>query len=156
RTFYCSIFDTIFREDDPYFQWLVERGLKLASDPRIGQDPKASPLWWTRSYANFARDEDKGRQLQLLPGARGFASFMGMRIYLYLHAQLCADLAADTTRMQRDARYCAETEKAIRENTGLAVSFADAAELERPSGVEFDRGAVDWDEVREYARVAVE
>ena len=25
RTFYCSILDTIFRDDDPYFQWLVEQ-----------------------------------------------------------------------------------------------------------------------------------
>src|SRR5262249_55716211 len=54
RTFYCSIIDTIFRDDDPYFKWLVERGLKLACDPSTGQDPKASPLWWKRSYANFA------------------------------------------------------------------------------------------------------
>ena len=44
RTFYCSILDTIFRDDDPYFQWLVEHGLELANDPHTGQDPKASPL----------------------------------------------------------------------------------------------------------------
>ena len=156
RTFYCSILDTIFRDDDPYFQWLVEHGLELANDPHTGQDPKASPLWWNRSYANFARDEDKVRRLELLPEPRVFSLFMGMRVYLYLHAQLCADLTADATRMQRDARYRADIEQAIRQHTGLAVSFADVADLDRPSGVEFDRGAVDWDEVREYARVAVE
>jgi hypothetical protein len=87
RTFYCSILDTIFRDDDPYFQWLVEHGLKLANDPHTGQDPKASPLWWNRSYANFERDEDKVRRLELLPEPRVFSLFMGMRVYLYLHAQ---------------------------------------------------------------------
>ena len=104
----------------------------------------------------LARDEDTVRRLELLPEPRVFALFMGMRIYLYLHAQLCADLTADATRMHRDAGYRAEIERAVRQHTGLAVSFADVTDLERPSGVEFDRAAVDWDEVREYARVAVE
>lgn len=156
RTFYCSIFDTIFRDSDPYFKYLVEHGLKLAADPRTGKDPKASSLRWNRSYVNFSRDDDKVRQLELLPEPRTFALFMGMRLYLYLHAQLFADLTADATRMARDSRYRTDLERAIQVETGLSVSFADAADLGRPNGVEFDHQSVDWEEIREHARMAAQ
>ena len=43
-TFYVSVMDTICRDGEPYFSYLVECGLKHAADPRTGQDPTASPL----------------------------------------------------------------------------------------------------------------
>jgi hypothetical protein len=120
RTFYCSVLDTIFRDDDPYFQYLVDCGLKLAVDPRTGEDPTASPLWWTRSYVNLPREEEKVRRLELLPEQNAFAIFMGMRIYLYLRVQISADLSADVTRMARDDAYRADIERTVQWRTGLA------------------------------------
>ena len=79
-----------------------------------------------------------------------------MHIYLYLHAQISADLAADVTRMARDKRYRSDIERAIKRQTGLAVSFADAADVEPPSEVKVDQAAIDWEEIREHARVAVQ
>ena len=80
-------------------------------------------------YQNTPRDEDKVRQLELLPEHHAFALFMGLHIYLYLHAELCADLAADVTRMARDERYRSDIERTIKRKTGLAVSFADVADV---------------------------
>lgn len=155
-TFYVSVVDTICRDGEPYFSYLVDRGLKHAADPRTGKDPTASPLTWTRSYPNPSRDEAKVRQLELLPEHHTFALFMGLHIYLYLHAQISADVAADVTRMARDSRYRSDIERAIKRQTGLTVSFADSADVEPLNDVEVDKAAIDWDEIREHARVAVQ
>ena len=101
-TFYNTTVDIIWRDDDPYFQYLAAHGLKHAAEPWSGTGPKPSPLRWKRMYENIARDADKVRALEVLPEHHAFALFMGLQIYLYLHAQLCADLQADVTRMARD------------------------------------------------------
>ena len=36
------------------------------------------------------------------------------------------------------------------------MSFADVSDVEPPQGVDFDSASIDWDEIREYARVAVQ
>jgi glycosyltransferase involved in cell wall biosynthesis/SAM-dependent methyltransferase len=155
-TFYISVIDTIFRDDEPYFSYLVDRGLKNAADPRTGKDPTASPLTWTRSYPNVARDEAKVRQLELLPEHRVFALFMGLHVYLYLHAQISADLTADVTSIARDDAYRSHIERTVRQETGLAVSFTGADDVEPQYEVQFDHTSVDWGEIREFAGVAVE
>jgi hypothetical protein len=81
---------------------------------------------------------------------------MGLHIYLYLHAQLCADLEADVTRMARDERYRTNIEREIEQKAGLPLSFADVTDVPPQTAVEFDQASVDWDEIREYARVAVD
>ncbi len=156
-TFYVTVMDTIFRDDDPFFRYLLERGVKHAAEnpARVTKDGEL-PLRWQRMYANVSRDQDKADQLEFLPEHQMFALFMGLHIYLYLHARLCADLAADVTRMARDERYRSEIEQAIKQKTGLPVSLADVAEIERPNGIEFDQDSVDWDEIREHARMAVQ
>ena len=111
---------------------------------------------WPRRYPNVARDNDKLRALELLPEPDTFALFMGLHIYLYLHAQLCADLAIDVSRMVRDERYRSDIEQAIEQNTGLAISLADVADVGPPTGLQFDAASVDWDEIREHARTAVQ
>jgi GR25 family glycosyltransferase involved in LPS biosynthesis/glycosyltransferase involved in cell wall biosynthesis len=155
-TFYLSTVDIIWREDDPYFRYLVDRGLKHAAEPWSGNGPKPSPLYWNRMYENIPRDPDKVRPLEILPEHQAFAQFMGLYIYLYLHAQLCADLQADVTRMARDNGYRIDIEREIEQKTGLPVSFADVADVPAQTAVEFDQASVDWDEIREHARVAVE
>jgi len=155
-TFYLTTVDIIWRDNDPYFQYLTERGLKHAGEPWSGNGPKPSPLYWNRMYENISRDADKVRPLEILPEHQAFALFMGLHIYLYLHAQLCADLIVDVTRMARDEPYRTSKEQKIKQETGLPVSFADAADVPPQTAVDFDKASVDWDEIREYARVAVE
>jgi GR25 family glycosyltransferase involved in LPS biosynthesis len=155
--FYVTVMDTIFREDDPYFAYLVKQGLKHAAEPWAGKDQTWPPgLTWTRRYVNVPRDEEKVRQLELMPEHRAFVIFMGLHIYLYLHAQLSADLTVDVTRMARDNGYRSDIEQAARRYTGLAVSFSDIADTERLNGIDFDVAEIDWDEIREHARVAVQ
>jgi GR25 family glycosyltransferase involved in LPS biosynthesis/glycosyltransferase involved in cell wall biosynthesis len=154
-TFYLSTVDIIWRDSDPYFQYLVERGLKHSAEPWSGNGPKPSPLYWNRMYENIPRDPDKVRPLEVLPEHQAFALFMGLQIYLYLHAQLCADLQADVTRMARDDRYRTGVEQEIKLKTGLSISLADVADVAPPTAVDFDQASIDWDEIREYARVAV-
>ena len=154
--FHVVIVDMIVRQDDPYFSYLVERGLEYAAEPASGpgQTDTALPKW-NRRYVNVNRDEGTVRRLELLPEHRGFALFMGLHIYLYLHAQLSADLTADVTRMARDDSYRVDIERAIERQTGLAVSFADVADAERANKLDIDVAAIDWDNIRGLARVAV-
>jgi GR25 family glycosyltransferase involved in LPS biosynthesis len=155
-TFHVTIVDTIFRDDDRFFQYLVERGLKRAAEPWSGTNPLPTMRSWTRSYPTVPRDQEKARALDLLPEQHTFALFMGLHIYLYLHAQLCADLTADVSRMARDQRYRLDIEQAIKHKTGLAISLADATEAQASKALEFDTASIDWDEIREHARAAVE
>ena len=155
-TFYVTIVDTIFRDDEPFFQYLVEQGLKRAAEPWSGLNPMPTMRSWTRMYPNVPRDKDKVRTLELLPEQHMFALFMGFHIYLYLHAELCADLTADVYRMAHDERYRFDIEQAIKEKTGLAISLADAADAQAPKGLAFDMASIDWDEIREHAHVAVQ
>jgi glycosyltransferase involved in cell wall biosynthesis/GR25 family glycosyltransferase involved in LPS biosynthesis len=155
-TFYNTTVDIIWRDDDPYFQYLVERGLKYATEPWSGMGPKPSPLLWNRLYENVPRDTDKVRQIETLPEHHAFALFMGLQVYLYLHAQLCADLRADVTRMARDEGYRNDIEREIEQKTGLPVSFADVDDVLPQTAVEFDQTSVDWDEIREFGRIAAE
>jgi glycosyltransferase involved in cell wall biosynthesis len=155
-TFYNTTVDIIWRDDDPYFQYLVERGLKHAAEPWSGAGPKPSSLHWNRTYENIPRDAAKVRQIETLPEHQAFALFMGLQIYLYLNAQLCADLQADVTRMARDESYRAEIHSEIARKTGLPISFADIADVPPQTDVEFDRASIDWDEIREYGRVAAD
>jgi GR25 family glycosyltransferase involved in LPS biosynthesis/glycosyltransferase involved in cell wall biosynthesis len=155
-TFYLTTVDILWRDDDPFFQYLIERGLKHAAEPWSGTGPKPSPLHWNRLYENIPRDAAKVRQIETLPEHHAFALFMGLQIYLYLNAQLCADLQADVTRMARDERYRTEIEREIEQRTGLPVSFADVADVPPQTAVVFDQDSVDWDEIHEYGRVAAE
>ena len=156
-TFYATVMDTLCRDDDAYFSYLIERGLKHAAEPRTDKGEAAKPqLRWNRIYENVPRNEEKVRQLELMPEHHTFALFMGMHIYLYLHAQLSADLVVDVTRMARDHDYRSDIEQAVRRYTGLAPSFSDVRDVERPSGVHVDVASIDWDEIKEYARVAVQ
>ena len=154
--FYVTIMDTIFRDDDPYFSYLVECGLRHAAELRAHTSQNSqSTLKWNRRYVNVARDEDKVRQLEVMPEHHVFALFMGLHIYLYLHAQLAADLEADVTRMARDGDYRTSIERAVHQHTGLAVSFADVGDIEPLDGMDVDVESINWDEIREHVRVAV-
>jgi glycosyltransferase involved in cell wall biosynthesis len=156
QTFYLSTVDIIWRDDDPYFQYLVKRNLKHAAEPWSGSGPKPSELRWNRMYENAPRDEEKVRLLEILPEHHAFSMFMGLHLYLYLHAQLCADLTVDVTRMARDKSYRSNTESAVKELCGLTTSFANVADVEPLKGIEFDQASVNWDEIREHGSVAVQ
>jgi hypothetical protein len=151
-TFYLTIVDTIVRDDDPFFCYLVECGLKRAA--ALSSNSMPSMRSWARRYPNVLRDNEKVRALELLPEHETFALFMGLHIYLYLHSELCADLTTDVSRMARDERYRSDIEQAIMQKTGLEVSFADVADVKPPKGLELDAASVDWDAIREHARTA--
>ena len=152
--FYGNHIDTICRDDDEFLRHLARRARALAADPATGHDAKAPPRPWRRPYALPARDENLARELELLPEPQAFTLFMGLHIYLYLHAQLAADLEADVSRMARDEAYRAGIERKILEKTGLAVSFEGVREIGRTSDAEFDAAAIDWNEVRGHAAAA--
>lgn len=152
--FFVTVMDIICLNDDPYFAYLVEHGLKHAAEPGIRESPTATPaLRWRRMYP-FEYDM-RGRQLELLPEHHAFALFMGLHVYLYLHAQLTADLAVDVTRLSRDDGYRSGIEQSIREHAGLAISLSGGSDVGGPAGIDVDVAAIDWEEIREHARVAV-
>lgn len=140
--FYRSILDQVLRDDDPYFAALAQLGLSYAGDTAVA--------------GAVSGDEAKARLLENLPKHRMFSLFMGLHVYLYLHAELSTDLTVDVTRMAREESYRVEIERAVERQTGLAVAFADVEDVAPPAGVEIDAAAIDWTEIREYAQRAAE
>jgi GR25 family glycosyltransferase involved in LPS biosynthesis len=100
-------------------------------------------------------DERLGLLLSL-PEGHAFAMFMALHIYLYLHAQFSADLAVDVTKLARDGGYRSRIESELARQTGLEISLSDVADEQRPSGVAIGVAAIDWDEIRDHARVAAQ
>ena len=155
-TFYNSIVDTIFRYDDSFFSYLADHYLARATEAAAKSD-RTTPDYRSpsRAYVTLQRDAAKVRLLELLPEHDMFAAFMAMHIYLYLHGQLLVDFTADVTRMSRDDVYRSDVERAVERNTGLTVSFSDVVDVNRPSGVEVNVAAIDWEQIREHTRVAI-
>ena len=56
---------------------------------------------------------------------------MALHLYLYLHAELCADLTMDVTRMARDDNIAAISSETSKTRTGLPVSFCDIRDERR-------------------------
>lgn len=154
--FYATIMDIICRNDDPYFTYLTNHGLEHAANAR-GREAggAASPPPWIRMYPNVPRNDTQVRQLEVLPEHHVFALFMGLHVYLYLHAQLSADLTVDVTRLSRDDGYRSGIEQSIREHAGLAISLSGGSDVGGPAGIDVDVASIDWEEIREHARVAV-
>ncbi len=95
------------------------------------------------------------RWLRTAPDHEVFGMFMALHIYLYLHAELSADLTIDVTQMARDEAYRREVERRVAERTLLPVSFSDIRDERRLQPAEIDAAAIDWNQIGEHAATAV-
>lgn len=142
RFFYDTVPLLVNRQDDSFLAYLAAYYLERAA-PQTDKARLAQMVGTPR-----------GRQLLAgLPEADMFAMFMGLHIYLYLHAQMCADLTVDTTRMTRDKKYRSDIEDELRQRTRLPISFDDS----KDQRLHFDRESnqIDWDAIREHADKAI-
>ena len=129
--FYDTMAWILASEGDPYFAYIV--------------DYYRSRHMGTDSVSGLLRSS---------PDREVFGVFMALHIYLYLHAGLSADLTMDVTRMARDERYRGDIERALKDRTGLPVSFSDIRDERRSGSADVDLAAFGWDEIREHGRQA--
>lgn len=134
--FYESVATLVNAEGDPYICRLREQYLQHAVPPAGNWD------------GNTPEKQVIRAALLSLPEHLAFGMFMGLHIYLYLHAHLVADMVVDVTQMARDTGYrsCMETE--LQDRTGLAVSFHDVKEEKHE--IMFDAGKINWAEIRKH------
>ena len=95
---------------------------------------------------------DVYRVLVSLPEHDAFGMFMGLHIYLFLHAQLTADLVVNTTKMARDHVYRQEVEADLVKRTDLPLSFSDSRD--EPPASDIDIEAINWAEIAVLGRAA--
>lgn len=142
----CFFYDTlpllVNRQDDPFLAYLAGYYLE-----RVVPPPDKTRLSQTIGTPRGQR------LLAALPEADMFGMFMGLHIYLYLHAQMSADVTVDTTRMARDRNYRSAIEDELRQRTHLPISFADSKDQGMRSDHEWDQ--IDWDAIREHADKAI-
>jgi hypothetical protein len=145
--FYETTAFIMARSPDPFLGDVADFYAKRALQFRLHSDDEKKQT---------LSDDERRYLLRSLPENHGFALFMTLHIYLYLHAQLSADLTVNVTRLVRDGGYrsCVESELARR--TGLEISLSDAADEQQKTGVAIGAAAIDWDEIREHARAAVQ
>ena len=116
----------------------------------------AVSLWLAtaaRSAENLVGTDGGHAILSSLPEHDVFAMFMALHIYLYLHAQVSADLTIDVARMAQDHSHRAAIEGDIRQRTKLPISFSDVRDEPRNS-IDMDVEAIDWEEIERHALVA--
>jgi GR25 family glycosyltransferase involved in LPS biosynthesis len=101
-------------------------------------------------------DNERLRLLHSLPESHAFAMFMALHVYLYLHAQLAADLTIDVTKLARDSEYRSRIENQLAQQTGLQVSLSDVTDRQPATPVAIGAAAIDWDEIRQHACACVE
>ena len=140
--FYDTVPLLVNRQDDPFLSYLANYYLdRVASPP---DEASSSQIVGT----------PRGQELlAALPKADMFGMFMGLHIYLYLSAQMSADLTVDTTRMARDRKYRSAIEDELRQRTHLPISFGDSKDLGTHSDQDPDQ--IDWDAIREHADKAI-
>jgi hypothetical protein len=131
-------------ENDSYLAYLADYYTRRAVQPPANDRPEAGSV------------EYKGpdRLLRLLPEHDGFAMFMALHVYLYLHAELSADLVMDVTRMAHDDSYRRDIERRLTDSTDLPISFSDVSQEERATPADVDVSAINWDEIREHGWAA--
>ena len=145
--FYETTARIVSRSDDPFLAGVADFYVTRALDFRRRGDDNA--------HQPAPGDESLGLLLAL-PESHAFAMFMALHIYLYLHAQSCAELTVDVTKVASDSGYRSHIETELARQTGLEISLPDVADEQRDSGVAIGAGAIDWGEIREHARFAVQ
>ena len=156
HTFINVVLDTVNRTDDRFFSYLIDHYRKHARKSQAdNQDTGTSHTPMRRKYMNLPGDRVTIDRLESLHEHDIFGIFMALQIYLYLHAQLSADLTVDVTRMTRENNYRFEIERTVEQHTGIALSFADVADVSLPGRVDVDIEAINWDEIKGHVRVAV-
>jgi protein YibB len=101
-------------------------------------------------------DNERLRLLHSLPESDAFAMFMALHVYLYLHAQLAADLTIDVTELARDSGYRSRIENELTRQTGLEISFSDIADRQPATSVAIGAAAIDWEQILQHAHAAVQ
>lgn len=143
--FYLSILEMCTGRDDLFLSFVRSYYLK-----------KATTLYLlTRGGREESLQEDALDQklLLLLPESDVFAMFVVVHIYLYVHAELVADIVVDSTRIATNANYRRMTEQQLADLTGCSVSLSDS--LHQQQFVIMDKNAVEWGEIGRQLRFAM-
>jgi hypothetical protein len=131
-----------------YFLAMLLRILLRAEDRFLAAALNRSLLRATaRGLPAAGGDALVERLLDALSEAELFGLFMAVHGYLYIAAQLTADLSIDATRLARDRRYREATSARLAAKTGLAVDLADARDVPQAHWVAAD--GIDWREIED-------
>jgi len=140
--FYDTVPLLVNRLDDPFLTYLASYYLDRVATPP------------DEACVSQAVGTPRGQELlATLPEADMFGMFMGLHIYLYLNAEMSADVTVDTTRMARDKKYRSAIEDEIRQRTHLPISFGDSRDQGTHSDRDWDQ--IDWDAIRDHADKAI-
>ena len=82
-----------------------------------------------------------------------FAMFMAVHLYLYIHAEMTADMTVDSTRLGLEPSYREDIQKEIDDRTGVQVSLAAATHGQQFAAME--PTTIDWGEIEGHCRSAV-
>jgi len=147
ETFFCDTVPLLVnRTDDPFLAYLAANYLARSPAAASSNDGGAALIGTATAHEALAA----------LGSDDAFALFMGLHLYLYLHAQTAADLIVDVSRLARDDDYRSASEAAIARAARLSVSLADASDACCSSAASLATAGIDWDRIRDHARVAAE
>ena len=132
RYFLATLLRILLRAEDRFLAAALNRSLLRAAArglPAAGGDALAERL------------------LDALSEAELFGLFMAVHGYLYIAAQLTADLSIDATRLARDRCYREAISARLAAKTGLAIDLADARDGPQAHWVAAD--GIDWREIED-------
>ena len=141
--FYETVALLTNRSDDPFMNYLCRRYL-----------PRSERFRKEANVERWIGTNDGYNALLSLPEHEAFGLFMGLHLYLYLHAWQTVDLVLDTTKLAREQSYRAHIEHELWQRTGLTLSFADAQEGQAASAI--TANGIDWSEIVELSNAAVD
>jgi hypothetical protein len=142
--FWESTARIVCQADDPFLKRIGDIFVDEALE--IGRRRQAT--------RNFTQN-DKMLLLFSLPESSTFALFMIVHIYLYLHAELTADLSIDVTELARADDYRRQIEKQLAHEIGLGISLSDIIKPQRVGNVAIGSATIDWLRIRQHAEDAV-
>ena len=82
-----------------------------------------------------------------------FVLYMAFHIYLYIIAQISADIVLDVTKLFRVEAYCKQARDHLACVTGLPINFNGMTEVQQFHP--FDPASIDWKSIREDLNFAV-
>jgi hypothetical protein len=147
NSWFCDkIFDTICTNDDDYLNdvhnYYLKRSIGRSASSAHGlAGPQTPPAGASRRLFDGLHDGDL------------FAMFMAVHLYLYIHAEMTADMTVDSTRLALDPAYCGNICQQITKRTRIRVSLADARHGQQFAMM--DPATIDWDAIEVHRRAAI-
>ncbi|TRX03046.1 hypothetical protein EKO24_001825 [Candidatus Methylobacter oryzae] len=141
--FYETVALLTNRSNEPFMNYLCNRYL-----------PRSERFRNEGNLDHWIGTQDSYDALLSLPEHEAFGLFMGLHLYLYLHAWQTVDLVLDMTRLAREQSYRAHAEHELWQRTGLALNFADAREGQAAADV--NANGIDWAEIAELGNAAAD